>query len=48
MESYSSTMALAQIGYSTTSSKEDGFGSTHPLIRAMYPMYLSGDLLYLC
>jgi len=30
------------------SSKEDGSVLTHSLAKAMYPVYLSGDLLYLC
>jgi len=46
MGSYFSTMASTQIIYCTASSKEYGSIMTHPVIRAMYPMYLFGDLLY--
>ena len=47
MESYSSTKTSTQIGCYTASSKEDGSVTINLLIRAMYPVNLSGDCLCL-
>ena len=47
MKSYSSTMESTHVGSCATSSKEDGSVTIHLLIRAMYPVYQSGDCLCL-